>query len=229
MVSHSVLLVVGGALLTGLIGALVFGSNGTAEERRMREERRLLRALEAQRRIRDAQIMRQGRPRETVEAQPLPQIEQQPTANGAVADEAEAENRAVERQRKRDEHEQAVALKAQRGAEKQERRREEKEHKAALKAERQAEDDARRELEEQRKRDAHAQAAAAKAQRDADARELKLAAKPEPAAPSPPKPKPSERAPVVAEKADKADRPLSELPLYSWAARIDTEDRDAAP
>jgi hypothetical protein len=229
MLSHSVLLVVGGALLTGLIGALVFGSNGTAEEQRMREERKLLRALDAQRRIRDAQLMRQGRPRQAlrVEAQPPTPIGEQPTASGQVVDESEAENRTADRQRKRDEHEQAVALKARRGVEKQDRRREKKEKAATLKAERDAAEEARRATDEQRKRDAHEQAVAAKAQRDADEQERKLAAKPQPPAPSPASP--IEPAPAVTDKADKADKPLSELPLYSWAARIEAEDRDAAP
>ena len=80
MLSHTVLLVVGGALLTGLLGALVFGSNGTAEDRRIREERKLLRALEAQRRIRDAQLMRKAkRHGAVVEAQrPAPVVKPPP-------------------------------------------------------------------------------------------------------------------------------------------------------
>jgi len=116
MLSHSVLLVVGGALLTGLLGALVFGSNTTAEERRVREEHKLLRALEAQRRIRDAQLMRQGRPRTPphVEAPPPAPAEVVPV----VAKEPETEHRATERRRKREEKERAAALASQREAEK---------------------------------------------------------------------------------------------------------------
>jgi hypothetical protein len=51
------------------------------------------------------------------------------------------------------------------------------------------------------------------ARRDAVARELAAQPKPAPAA-------------VIEEVGDK---PLTELPLFSWATRIETEDRDAAP
>ena len=79
MVSHTVLLVIGGALLTGLLGALVFGSSGTAEDRRMRDQQKLLRALEAQRRIRDLQLMREARRRGApVYVQPPPPLKVEP-------------------------------------------------------------------------------------------------------------------------------------------------------
>jgi hypothetical protein len=117
MLSHTVLLVVGGALLTGLLGAVVFGSNGTAEERRVRDEQKLLRALEAQRRIRDAQLMRQARqqrqPRR--ETPPPPRVDPEPIADGRAADDERIpDHRAAERQHKREEKEQAIALKSER-------------------------------------------------------------------------------------------------------------------
>jgi hypothetical protein len=183
MVSHTVLLVVGGALLTGLLGALVFGSSGTAEERRIREQQKLLRALEAQRRIRDAQLMRQAK---------LVQATEEPGPD----------DRATKRQRKRDEKEQAAALSSAREAEKHAQRRAEQERKSAVKSEQ-----ATRIAAERHQRDE------ARAAQKAATRELAAQPKPAPTA-------------VVDEVADK---PLSELPLFSWATRIENEDRDAAP
>src|SRR5256885_11560343 len=108
MLSHSVLLVVGGALLTGLLGALVFGSNTTAEAQLMRDAQKLLRALEAQRRIRDAQLMREARKRgggrvDAPPPAPAPAATE-PELGGDA--ESETERRATERQRRREEKEQ---------------------------------------------------------------------------------------------------------------------------
>jgi hypothetical protein len=239
MLSHTALLVIGGALLTGLLGALVFGSNGTAEERRIREEQKLLRALDAQRRIRDAQLLRQARQQRQPyrETPPPSRVDPEPVADGQVADdEPMPDHRATERQRKREEKEQAVALKSEREGEKhaqrlaeQERKaalkadkRNEKENAATLKAERGAEERARRAADEERKREEREHAVALKAQRQADEHKRAVAAKSAPAAPPPREPEP-------AVAADELDKPLTELPLFSWATRIETEDRDPAP
>lgn len=244
MVSHSVLLVVGGALLTGLLGALVFGSNTTAEERRVREEQKLLRALEAQRRIRDAQLRAQPRQRgaRRVESPASAPLEVQPTAEA----EPEIDHRATERRRRREEKEHAAALAAEREAARraqrqatqeqksaakaerstlraaqQQQRRDEKEKAVARKAEQETQVRAARAAEEQRKREAREHAVAAKAQRDAEERarrRAELETKVEtPAAPQP----------DPARAKEDGDKPLSELPLYMWA--IEAEERDAAP
>lgn len=213
MVSHTVLLVIGGALLTGLLGALVFGSSGTAEEKRLREQQKLLRALEAQRRIREVQLMREARRRGAPIYAPPPSVaaEPEPAAPEPMPDEVqEAERRAAERQRKREEKEQAVALKSAREAEKRAQRRAEQERKSAAKAERATQ----RAAEQQQKRTEKEKAAALKTERAA---QEQLA--PEPA--RPPQPAPLEQ-PAESEP----DKPLSELPLYSWA--IEAEDRDRA-
>src|SRR5690348_2167587 len=208
MVSHTVLLVVGGALLTGLLGALVFGSSGTAEEKRLREQQKLLRALEAQRRIREVQLMREARRRgASIYAAPPPVApEPEPTAPEPMPDEVqEAERRAAERQRKREEKEQAVALKATREAEKRAQRRAEQERKSAAKAERAAQ----RAAEQQHKRDEKERSAHEQAERTTTVEHVPAPAQPDP---------PEQSAP---------DKTLSELPLYSWA--IEAEDQDRAP
>jgi hypothetical protein len=198
MLSHSVLLVVGGALLTGLLGALVFGSSGTAEEKRMREQQKLLRALEAQRRIRAAQLMREARRREP-SARVHVEVEPEPKALEPTPDEM---------------HE----LRSAREAEKRAQRRAEQERKSAARAERAT----LRAAEQQRTRDEKKKAAVLKAERDAakarerEAREEAVARKDE----------------LETRVADEqpaepdAGKPLSELPLYSWA--IEAEDRDSA-
>ena len=204
MLSNTAFLVVGGALLTGLLGALVFGSNGTAEDQRMREERKLLRALEAQRRIRDAQLMRDARRRGTryVAAQPPAAA---PEPEPVVPDEdSEAERRAAERERKREEKAKAAALKSEREAEKRAQRRAEQERKSAARA-------AQAELRAAERR----QEQEAKA-----ARKLEQAAPP----PPPPPPEPVEAPPTEEDAAEQA-RPLSELPLFSWANGIDDADQ----
>jgi dTMP kinase len=203
MVSHTVLLVVGGALLTGVLGALLFGSNSTAEERRIREEQKLLRALEAQRRIRDRQLMRRAR------EQRQPHREPEPIAvEEVVAEEPKPDHRAAERQRKREEKEQAAALKAARTAEKHAQQEAEQERKAALKAEASE----RREADLRRRRDEKEKAVALKAEREARERAAALEATlPEPAPPTP-------------STAEEPDTPLAELPLFSWAHDIENDD-----
>jgi len=186
MLSHSVLLVVGGAILTVLLGALVFGSNGTAEDRRMQEERKLLRALEAQRRIRDARRMREARRRGSlrVEAPPPAQVEQPPVSNDTELVDAE-------RERKREE--------------KAAERRDAQERKAAAKAERAT----LRAAERQKKQEAKA------------ALRVVQSVPPPALVPAPEPTRPSEEDDV--EKV----KPLAELPLFSWANRIDDDDQPA--
>jgi hypothetical protein len=261
--THSTLLILGGAVLTCVLGFLLFGSKGSAEEERKRQEQKLLRALEAQRRAHERQRAREATRRGVViEAQRPVQIEQPPDA-GEVADaqaavlsgdedpavalkETEAERRAADRQRKRHDKERAAALKTQRGAEEQARRRAEKGQAAALKAEHRA-------AEQQRKREEKEQAAALKTQRDAQQHERQLAEKDakaeqaerlahehrrreaekkeraaalaaqeaEQRASAEPEPEPEKSA-----DEDRPDKPLRELPLYSWATRIENEDRE---
>ena len=211
MLSHSVLLVIGGALLTGLLGALVFGSTDTPDERRRRDERKLLRALEAQRRIRDVQLMRaeKRRPAPRVQVQAPTQILELPVVDDAptIEEESVAEIRAAERQRKRDEEDQAAALKAERDAEKRAQRAAEHERKSAAKAERAT----LRAAERQEKQEAKAAFKAEQAkERAAEAQ-------------APPPPAPS-REPEPKEEDDvDQTKPLAELPLFSWAHSMDDE------
>jgi type IV secretory pathway VirB10-like protein len=188
MVSHSVLLVIGGALLTVLLGALVFGSNETAEERRLREERKLLRALEAQRRIRNAQLARQARRSVRVTA-PAPAPPPEPAA--AVELEAEVE---------------PPEWPEEPVDEKRENRCARKERKAIARAERAA----RRAADEARRREAK-ELARELARAAAATQVLPPVAEPEPVA-------------AVEEQAEE-ERPLSDLPLFSWA--YPTEDDEA--
>jgi hypothetical protein len=233
MLSHTVLLVVGGALLTGLLGALVFGSNGTAEDRRIREERKLLRALEAQRRIRDAQLMRQAkRHGAVVEAKrPAPVVKLPPVDAQAIDEEPAAEHRASKRERKRHEKEQAAAFKAAYAAEKRAQRQAEQEHTAAAKAEQATLRAAEREQRQEAKRALKAEHAKARAAERQQEQEAKAALKAEHAkaraAEVPPTPSaPARTEPEQPHEAKDADepKPLSELPLFSWANRIDDDD-----
>lgn len=209
MVSHTVLLVVGGALLTGLLGAVVFGSDGTAEERRIREQQKLLRALEAQRRVRDMQLMRQakrqGQPyRET---QPAPRAEAGPVADEQVTEIApRVDRRATELQHKRDEKEQAAALKLEREAEKRARQQAERERKSAAKAEQIT----LRAVEQQQKQEAKA----ALKEEQAKIRAAEARAQPQPTPP------PAARSVALEEET----KPLTELPLFSWAHDIEDDD-----
>jgi cell division protein FtsN len=196
MLSHTVLLVIGGALLTGLLGALVFGSSGNPEERSIREQQKLLRALEAQRRIRDVQLMRRARQQRQPhrETPPPRRIEPEPVADGhAATEEPKPDHRAAEHQRKRKEKEQAAALKSERQAEKRAQRHAEQERKSAVKAEQAT----LRAAERQQQEEAKAQQAAARA------------------------PEPARQAPTDSPEQDK---PLAELPLFSWAHRIEDDD-----
>jgi membrane protein involved in colicin uptake len=190
MVSHSVLLVIGGALLTVLLGALVFGSNETAEERRLREERKLLRALEAQRRIRNAQLARQAR-RSVRVTEPAPAPAPPPEPAAAVELEAEVE---------------PPEWPEEPADEKRENRRARKERKAIARAERAA----RRAADEARRREAK-ELARELARAAAATQVLPPVAEPEPVA-------------AVEEQAEE-ERPLSDLPLFSWA--YPTEDDEA--
>jgi hypothetical protein len=152
--THSALLIAGGALLTSVLAALIFRPTTSPEERHLRDLQRLMHALEAQRRVRDARRRREDRGRASRGAS-------QPPANVEAHPAQEAEQEHV----------------AQHSAEKRARRELEQERKAALKAE-------------------------------------QARAKPQP--PSAPD--------SVSDGADEPIR-LSELPLYSWAIRIETEDR----
>jgi membrane protein involved in colicin uptake len=220
MLSHTALLVIGGALLTGLLGALVFGSNGTAEERRIREQQKLLRALEAQRRIRDVQLMRQARqqrqPRR--ETPPPLRVEPEPVADGdATTGEPTPDHRAEEHRRKREQKEQAAALKAERDAEKRAQRHAEHERRSAVKAEQET----LRVAERQQKQDAKAAAKAEQATLRAAERQQKDEAKAQQAASRAPEP-----AKHTAIDPDQA-KPLTELPLFSWAHRIEDDDKSS--
>ena len=135
MLSHSVLLVVGGAILTVLLGALVFGSTGTAEDRRMQEERKLLRALEAQRRIHDARRMREARRRSPVQVQapPAARVEAPPVAEDAELVDTERERKREEKAaERRAAQERKAAAKAERTALRAAERQQKQEAKAAL-------------------------------------------------------------------------------------------------
>jgi hypothetical protein len=246
--THSTLLILGGALLTCVLGFLLFGSKGSAEEERKRQEQKLLRALDSQRRAHERQRAREASRRGVAIEPHRPVQIEQPPDDGEVASTPEAvvagdedhafalketgaERRAADRQRKREEKEQAAALKAQLGTEAQARRRAEKEQAAALKAEHRA-------AEQQRKREEKEQAAALKTQRDAQQRERQLAEKDAKAE------KEERAAALAAREADQRasveptpepapepepepDKPLRELPLYSWATRIENEDRES--
>ena len=181
--THSALLIAGGALLTSVLAALLFRPTASLEERHLRDVQRLMRALDAQRRVRDARRRRENRGRASRGPSHPPAIvkeqsrqEAEPPAQVAERNDR-AERRAVEQLRRREKKEQAVALKAQRAVEKRARRELEQERKAALEAER------------------------ARAE---------------------PQPQP---APAPASEVAEEPRRLTELPLYSWAARIETEDR----
>jgi hypothetical protein len=183
--THTALLIAGGALLTSVLAALLFRPATSPEERHLREVHRLMRGLEAQRRIRDARRRRENRgrvsggashPPASVVEQPAPTEE--PTEQEHVAKRNHrAERRAEEQLRRRAKKEQAAALKAQRAVEKRTRRELEQERKASLEAER-----------------AHAE-------------------------------RQPQAAPAPASEVAEEPRRLTELPLYSWAARIETEDR----
>src|SRR4051812_32746989 len=125
---HSALLIAGSALLTCVLAALVFRENSGDE--RAREERKLLAALDGQRRIRDAQRLREERARRSAVSAPHePQVDPQPdddddaapaetavaglpAADDQRARSEKAERRAAEEQRKREEKEQAATLEA---------------------------------------------------------------------------------------------------------------------
>lgn len=71
--THSAVLIAAGALLTFVLAALVFTPTVSAEERRLRDVQRLLRALEAQRRVREAKRRREARrPARQVARDPVP-------------------------------------------------------------------------------------------------------------------------------------------------------------
>ncbi|HEY1513282.1 MAG TPA: hypothetical protein VGF66_05960 [Gaiellaceae bacterium] len=136
--SHSALLVIAGAVVTFVLAALVFRPTGTAEERRMREERKVLRALEGQRRIQAARRAQEEKRRMAVIDARRPS-EPEPDDRQEIEEHAGAERRAAEHERKRRDKELAAELKAQHVAEKAASRQAEQERKEAAKAERAAE------------------------------------------------------------------------------------------
>jgi hypothetical protein len=189
----STLLILGGGVLASVLAALIFTPRRAGENEQTREMRKLMTALEGQRRIRDAQQAREQRqlgavrrppatglqaPNRVADAPPAPAPAPVPETNAkrndrrsaehehkAVLAAEQAERRVAEQQRKRVEKEQAAARQAELDAEKRARRQAEQERKAALALE-QAE---RRAAEQQRKREERERAAARKAERDAEA------------------------------------------------------------
>src|SRR4051794_17921707 len=183
--TDSTLLILGGGLLASLLAALIFTPRRAGEDEQTREMRKLMTALEGQRRIRDAQQAREQRqrgalvrrPAMSVQAPapaaeapaPVPATETDVERNDRRSAESErkaaiaaehAERRAAEQRRKREEKEQAAARKAEVAVEREDRRQAEQEHKAALAAE-QAE---RRAAEQRRRREEKEQAAAREAE-----------------------------------------------------------------
>src|SRR4051794_14643056 len=77
MMTHSALLIAGGALLTSLLAALLFRPTSSPEERHLRDVQRLLRALETQRRIHDARRRREDRRRASGANHPPARVEEQ--------------------------------------------------------------------------------------------------------------------------------------------------------
>jgi hypothetical protein len=61
--TDSTLLILGGGLLASVLAALIFTPRKAGEDEQTREMRKLMTALEAQRRIRDAQQAREQRQR----------------------------------------------------------------------------------------------------------------------------------------------------------------------
>src|SRR4051812_50210190 len=64
--THSTLLILGGGLLAAALAALMFSPRSSGEDEHTREMRKLMTALEAQRRGGDAQQAREARRRGTV-------------------------------------------------------------------------------------------------------------------------------------------------------------------
>src|SRR4051812_47911113 len=98
--THSTLLILGGGLLAAALAALMFSPRSSGEDEHTREMRKLMTALEAQRRVRDAQQAREARRRGSVArtTKPGPQ---------------EPERRTDERAQRPAEQEHAVAFKAE--------------------------------------------------------------------------------------------------------------------
>ena len=184
--THAALLVIGGALATCVLAALVFAPTGTAEERRLLEERKMLRALEAQRRIRAARLQREGRRRvapavRTTPPRPVEPVLAPDEHVGEVVS-PKAEERAARRQREREAKEQAALLKSERKEEKRAQKREAKESKR-----------------------------------------VELPVEEEP----PPPTLAVELEPPEVEDVPANTKPLADLPLFSWANRIDDDDQHA--
>src|SRR3954470_23069219 len=68
--THSTLLILGGGVLAAALAALVFSPRSSGEDKHTREMRKLMTALEGQRRIRDAQQDREARQRGNVRTAP---------------------------------------------------------------------------------------------------------------------------------------------------------------
>src|SRR3954465_4141266 len=97
--THSTLLILGGGLLAAALAALMFSPRSSGEDEHTREMRKLMTALEAQRRVGDAQQAREARRRGSVArtTKPRPQDER----------------RTDERAQRPAEQEHAVAFKAE--------------------------------------------------------------------------------------------------------------------
>jgi type IV secretory pathway VirB10-like protein len=197
---HSALLVAGGAVLTCLLAALVFSPQGSPEERRMREERRLLRALEAQHRIRDAQRRRQAVRTVPLVRMPVPEPEPpqpEPEEDSPSAEPPARARREEARRRRQEEKAREASLRSQQKAEERSRKVARKAEQAQL-----------RRAEEQRKREEKEKLKAA------------LEALPEPVAPAF-----DRHEPEMPRRSDRQETPLAELPLFSWTTRMETEDQ----
>ena len=162
--THSTLLILGGGVLASLLAALIFSPRSSGEDKQAREMRKLMTALEAQRRIRDAQQareLRQGRPlmrppamsayapaRVADPQTPPPAVAPRPTLVPPAEPYVEQpDRRSAEKERKAA----LAAEQAERRASEQQRKREAKEQAAARKAELAAEKRARREAEQEHK------------------------------------------------------------------------------
>jgi type IV secretory pathway VirB10-like protein len=211
---YSALAILGGALVTCVLGALLFGSG---EDARTREVRRLMTALEAQRRVRDARARRAGLRRDLRPARDeQPTVEAAPEKREEHAAEPPADRTAresEERQRRREEKERAAAVEAERRREKQ-----------ADAARRKAEQAARKAEEQQRRDEEKQRAAAVEAERRRDEAEREAA---EAAGRGDEERRRREqlpRTPVESTSAP-AQEDLTERPLYAWAQRIESENR----
>jgi hypothetical protein len=215
---HSALAILGGALLTCVLGALVFGS---WEDARTRELRKLMTALEGQRRIRDARARRARPPgdvlrsandeQRTVDAD----LEQRDMHAAEVQTDGitRKARKAEEQQRRREEQEQAAALNAERHREKQ-----------ADAARRKAEQAARKAEQQQRRQDEKEQAAALALERRRNEAERKAAAAASRTEKERRRPQQPPRA-SAEERFEAAQQNLTERPLYAWAQRIESENR----